>query len=171
MAAFSTDPNEWQRLDFSLLQNSPVTLYFQSKVLSEDLAQLRNDGYRIDEFDCSKWNNETDFHTDIAAHLAFPDYYGKNLDAFNDCISEIEIPDVGGRVIVFHRFDLFAQRESRTSQVALDILASASWHSLLFGRRLLTLVQSDDPAIGFEPVGSHPVMWNPREWPKKNRGL
>ena len=37
--------------------------------------------------------------------------------------------------------------------------------------RLLTLAQSDDPRIEFEPVGAHPVIWNPREWLDKNRGL
>jgi RNAse (barnase) inhibitor barstar len=28
----------------------------------------------------------------IGAELGFPDYYGKNLDALNDCLSDIERP-------------------------------------------------------------------------------
>lgn len=171
MAAFSTDEREWQRLDLRLLQNSPVALYHSAVLLDEDLTLLRTEGYTIDEFDCSKWRTESDFHADMAARLAFPDYYGRNLDAFNDCIGEIEVPDSGGRAIVFRRFDSFARRESRVAQVILDILASASWHCLLFGRRLLTLAQSDDPRTQFEPIGAHPVLWNPREWMDKNRGL
>ena len=125
----------------------------------------------MDEFDCSKWHAEADFHDDVAVRLAFPGYYGRNLDAFGDCIGEIEVPDSGGRAIVLRRFDSFAQREPRVAQVILDILASASWHCLLFGRRLLTLAQCDDPRVRFEPIGAHPVLWNPRECMDKNRGL
>lgn len=171
MAAFSTDEKEWQRLDLSLLQNSPVALYYRPEILDEDLARLRAEGYTIDAFDCTNWHTESDFHADLARRLAFPDYYGRNLNAFNDCIGEIEIPDSGGRAIVFRRFDSFAQCESRVAQVILDILASASWHCLLFGRRLLTIAQSDDPCVEFQTVGARPVMWNPREWLNKNRGL
>lgn len=30
---------------------------------------------------------------------------------------------------------------------------------MLFGQRLATLVQSDDPALSFSPVGATPVVW------------
>src|SRR4051794_34894719 len=108
MAAFSTDQSEWQRLDLRLLQNSPVALYFRAEVLNQDIAWLLSQGYHIDEFDCSGWHAESDFHADIAARLAFPDYYGRNLDAFNDCIGDIDVPNSGGRAILFRRIDVFA---------------------------------------------------------------
>src|SRR3954471_13313170 len=147
MASFRTDQKESQRLDLSLLQNSPVALYHRPALVDEDLSRLRSEGYTMDEFDCSKWHAEADFHAEVGVRLGFPDYYGRNLDAFNDCIGDIEVPDSGGRAIVFRRFDLFAVREPRVAQVILDIMASTSWHCLLFGRRLLTIVQSDDPRI------------------------
>jgi RNAse (barnase) inhibitor barstar len=171
MATFSKDESEWQRLDLRILQNTPVALYFRREVLDEDLAWLRAEGYLIDEFDCTSWHTEADFHASMLAGLALPDYYGHNLDAFNDCVKDIDVPDAGGRALIFRRFDLFAQREARVAQFVIDIMASASWHCLLFGRRLLTIVQSDDPRIALEPVGAHPVMWNPREWLNKNREL
>jgi RNAse (barnase) inhibitor barstar len=139
----------------------PCGAYYRTAVLDEDLAWLRRQGYTMDEFDCTKWHAEADFHTEVAVRLAFPDYYGRNLDAFNDCVGEIEVPDSGGRAIVLRRYDLFTQREPRVAQHILDILASASWHCLLFGRRLLTLAQSDDPRILFEPIGAHPAL---RRW-------
>jgi RNAse (barnase) inhibitor barstar len=171
MAAFNTDDREWQRLDLRLLQSRPVALYYRPGLLDEDLARLRSEGYTTDEFDCSKWHTEADFHADVAVRLAFPDYYGRNLNAFNDCIKDIEVPDSGGRAIVLRRFDSFTSCEPRVAQDILDILALASWYCLLFGRRLLTLAQSDDPRILFDPVGAHPVLWNPREWLDKNRGI
>lgn len=171
MAAFGTDAAEWQRLDLRLMQNGPVVLYFRPAILNEDMAQLRSEGYNVDEFDCSTWQNEADFHTDVAARLAFPGYYGHNLDAFNDCIGDIEVPNTGGRALVLRGLDKFSRREPRVAQIILDILASASWYHLLFGRRLLTLVQSDNPQILFEPIGASSVLWNPREWMNKDRGL
>jgi RNAse (barnase) inhibitor barstar len=172
MAAFRVDnPSEWQRLDYRLLVNSPVALYFRLEVLNEDLAWLRGEGYEIDELECAGWRAEPEFHADVAARLAFPDYYGRNLNAFNDCMRDIEVPDVGGRAIVFRRFDLFAQRQPPVARAILEIMAFSSWRSLLFGRRLLTMIQSDDPRIHFQDLGVHPVTWNPREWLDKSRGV
>jgi RNAse (barnase) inhibitor barstar len=171
MTSFREDPSEWQRLDWRLLHNSPIALYYRAEILAEDLAWLRTQGYAVDEFDSSKWDSAAGFHSDVELRLGFPDYYGQNLDAFNDCMRDIEIPNSGGRAIVFHRFDTFAKREPSVAQAVLDIMAKSAWRSLLVGRRLLTLVQSDDPGIMLETVGAHPVIWNPREWLNKDRGL
>lgn len=53
----------------------------------------------------------------------------------------------------------------------LDILEINLRTYLLFGRRHLTLLQSNDPEIQFKFVGTCPVRWNRREWLNKNRGL
>jgi hypothetical protein len=57
------------------------------------------------------------------------------------------------------------------AEVILDILACASRFLLLTGRRLLLIIQSDDPRITFDKLGSVRAAWNPREWLDKNRGL
>jgi len=36
--------------------------------------------------------DETTFHHRIAAALGFPDYYGRNLDALWDCLTELDSP-------------------------------------------------------------------------------
>lgn len=38
--------------------------------------------------------SESDFHVGIAAALAFPDYYGGNLDALWDCLTDLAEPTV-----------------------------------------------------------------------------
>ncbi len=52
------------------------------------------------------------------------------------------------------RYDRFAKVESHLAWSVLDALETTSRRLLLTGRRLLTLVQSDDPRIRFERVGS-----------------
>jgi len=53
----------------------------------------------------------------------------------------------------------------------LDIVEVNSRRFSLFGRRLIALVQSDDPSLSFDPVGARPVVWNPREMFAWWRGL
>ena len=171
MAVFRDDPSEWQRLDWSLLQNSPITLYWREAILDEDRAWLSAHGYEVYRLDAGAWDAEAAFHRDVQRVLDFPDYYGKNLDAFNDCLSDLPVPDVGGTALEFRRFDAFARRHPRAAQAILDIVAVNARHRLLMGRRLLALVQSDDPALTFEPVGASAVDWNPREWLNASRGL
>ena len=77
----------------------------------------------------------------------------------------------GGRVLVFHRYDAFAVKMPEIALTVLDIIETNSRLFLLFGKRLLTLLQSDDPQIQFNAVGGYSVMWNNREWLNKNRGL
>jgi hypothetical protein len=36
-------------------------------------------------------------HSDLAALLEFPDYYGRNLDALNDCLRDVAAADYGVR--------------------------------------------------------------------------
>ena len=53
----------------------------------------------------------------------------------------------------------------------LDVIETTSRGFLLTGRKLLALVQSDDPRIAFERVGARPVNWNPQEWLPSDRGV
>lgn len=171
MAVFRDDPEEWQRLDLSLLKNGSVHLYHRLSVLEEDVEWLGGHGYLLDSFDCSRWETERVMHEELAGRLAFPDYYGKNLDALNDCLGEVGVPDSGGRVLVFRRYDAFTANAQKVAWHVLDIIDRNAWLHLLFGRRLFALVQSDNPRIEFPLIGSRPAMWNPREWLNKSRGL
>jgi hypothetical protein len=157
-------PDETQRLDWKLLERGAVALYHKSGVLSADLGWLRQHGYRVHELNAGAWNTPEAFHADVQRALAFPPYYAKNLASWIDCLPEIDVPDEGGLALVFRRYDAFAKAQPQLAQTILDSLESTSRRFLLTGRRLLALVQSDDPRIWFERVGAMPVTWNPREW-------
>jgi RNAse (barnase) inhibitor barstar len=171
MAIFRNEPDEFQRLDWLLLQSGAVTLYFRPQVLAEDVEWLKQNHYRVDTFDCSVWLSVSEMHEGLSCGLEFPDYYGCNLNALNDCLADLEVSEAGGRVVVFNRYDSFAARFSEIAWSILDIMEINSRRLLLFGRRLIVLVQSDDPETSFERVGGRSVMWNPREWLNSSRGL
>jgi RNAse (barnase) inhibitor barstar len=154
--------------DRAILQNGPIALYYRPATLADDVAWFRAHDYAVDELDAGAWSDVAAMHRDFAATLAFPDYFGKNLDALNDCIGDLE---GARRAIVLRRFDAFAKVHPDVAQAVLDILAVNSRRFLLDGTRLVILVQSDDPRIAFDPVGACPVGWNPKEWLNANRGL
>lgn len=157
-------------LDMRLLRNSPVVLYYRRETLADDVAWLRSNAYDVKALDAGTWSDVVTMHHDIAATLGFPDYYGMNLDALNDCVSDLEAPNAR-LAIVFERYDAFARIERDVAQAVLDILAINSRRFLFGGARLLVFVQSDDPHVTFDPVGATPVMWNGKEWLNANRGV
>lgn len=156
-------PDDARRLDFELLRESPVTLYRSRQVLAEHLAWLRGHGYAVHEIDCSGWSSEADFHDAASRTLGFPAYYGRNLDAFNDCLCGIEVPEEGGTALAFLAFDVLHGLSPERAWHILDIVARWSRFFLLTGRRLMALVQSDDPGLRVEPVGARPVLLNGEE--------
>src|SRR5688500_7028210 len=96
MATFSGNESEFERLDWQLLQSGAIALYFRGDVLNSDMTWLRAHAYEVVELDCIRWADAKVMHRALAMALSFPDYYGMNLDALNDCMSDVDVPDEGG---------------------------------------------------------------------------
>lgn len=175
MAAFDPFDDLSQDLAFQLMVHSSVTLFWRRALLDETTDWLEKSGYHVVRLDAAGWTGEEDLHRDIAAALSFPDYYGRNLDALNDCLRDVAVQDYGwpagvtGLVLTFTGYDSFVARSPQVAQVVLDIIAGQARSALLFGQRLLTLVQTDDPRLVFGPVGAAPVVWNDVEWLEESR--
>lgn len=170
MAIFR-DNRDDRGLDWSLMQNGAINLYLRPEFLQEDAEWLRSRGYRLDGFNCTAWLTEESMHDALSTTLKFPHYYGRNLAALNDCLSDLEIPEESGRVLVFHRYDAFAAKFPKIAWHVVDIVEHQSRLMLLVGLRLFALVQSDDPMISFDSLGAQSANWNGREWFMKDRGL
>jgi RNAse (barnase) inhibitor barstar len=118
-------------------------------------------------------------HDALKSALAFPDYYGKNLDALGECTCEdVVVPDEGGLVLILRHYDQVAEvmqidrADARSfAEIVLHVFARAVRYHMLFGRRLMIVVQSDDPRIRFKNFARVAVDWNPHEWLAQNRGL
>ena len=114
---------------------------------------------------------------DLAERLQFPGYFGRNLDALNDCMRDVASGEYGwpadatGLVIILRAFDAFAAVDRRTAQIMLNIFTHQARSAVLVGNRLICLVQSNDPQLSFEPVGAMPVLWNDAELLSSSRGL
>ena len=58
MAVFHGESEDFQRLDWALLQNGAITLYLRPEFLAEDAEWLKAHNYRVDTFNCAAWESE-----------------------------------------------------------------------------------------------------------------
>jgi barstar (barnase inhibitor) len=169
VAVFDRDA-DLRRLDYQLMANTFVTLFWRLSLFDEAVGWMADHGYTIVRLDARRWFTEADMHRDVASALDFPDYYGHNLDALNDCLRDVvdyrygTTEEATGLLLAFTGYHAFAQAHRRCAGDVLDIIAIRSRSAALIGHRMLCLAQSDDPQIAFEPVGATPVMWNHAEW-------
>jgi RNAse (barnase) inhibitor barstar len=181
MAPFDLNLDD-RRLDWVILRDGGIALYWRSEILADDVKWFEAKNYVIHSFDAAHWDSDEPMHEEFRRALNFPDWYGRNPNALHDCIqNDLVIPENGGLVLVFHHYDHFVRATrfpSRTgdtcgsgAEVTLDILAGAIRYHSLLGRRLLVLIQSDDPKVQFGLLGGITPIWNWREWLNKNRGL
>jgi hypothetical protein len=177
VATWDSDAETTHPVDFRLVHNTFVTMFWRSSLLDETVDWLGSHGYHVVEFDAGSWDSDADMYDGVALGLNFPDYFGRNLDALNDCMRDVASGDYGwdadatGLVIVLRAFDVFTAVDRRTAQIMLDIFADQARCAILIGHRIICLVQSNDPRLAFEPVGAMPVMWNDAEHLNSKRGL
>jgi hypothetical protein len=169
VAPFDPDGDIAEDRAYQLVMTGPVALFWHPDVLTGTTDWLTAHGYQLVRLAAGTWTTQADFHRDVAAALDFPDYYGHNLDAFNDCLGDVAryaygaSRDATGTVLVFTGYDVFAGHEPEAAQIILDIIADRARLAMLIGHRFLCLAQSDDPGIAFDPVGATSVSWNPAE--------
>lgn len=172
MAIFKQTAEDMERLDYLILRDSPVALYF-NRVDYENVCEwFRLHSYQMYHFDCTGWkvNNgkmETvQIYDSLYEVLGLPPANnGYNLDALRDDFMEMKVSQEGGAVIELFRFDVIVNRMPQFAWHFLDIIAEVSRINLLFGQRLLTLLYSDDSTVSIEPVGACPVIssiWLPK---------
>jgi Barstar (barnase inhibitor) len=177
VAAWDPDAEITHPVDFRLVRNTFVTMFWRSSLLDETIEWPRSRGYDVVEFDAASWASAAEMLDEVAAGLEFPDYFGRNLDALNDCMRDVASGDYGwhadatGLVVALRGFDAFASVDRGTAQILLDIFADQARCAILIGNRIICLVQSNDPQLSFKPVGAMPVVWNDAEWLDSKRGL
>ena len=154
--------------DIEILKDGPIRKYFKNRVLDEDLSWFNNNNFEIIEMNCRNWNNKN-AHKKLKDALNFPDYYGENLNAFADCLTDIYNNRYRGLVLVFRRYDDFVEESRVFAEGILDAIAKESRVGLVLGRKLIVLIQSNDPYLDFPELGGTSPSWNETEWLNENR--
>jgi RNAse (barnase) inhibitor barstar len=131
MSCFSND--SVQQIDWQLFQNGWVTMYWRKELIEEHCAWLTKHAYQLHRFDRNNWFSDEIALSEIARELRFPEYFGKNLDALNDCLRDLEIPNEGGLAIVLLHYDRFAVKNPQVVYTILDVFADNARSYMLLG--------------------------------------
>ena len=146
MPAFSTEDILGNRLDFEIARDGFVGRVRDDAELRNAETWLLREGYRVVQLDAGIWSDDKQMHMAFATGLQFPRHFGENLDALNDCMSDVAEADYGwdvsetGLVLILSGFDRFAQRLPRTAEHVQHILRRQGRYAALFGNRLLTIL-------------------------------
>lgn len=150
-------------LDTQILQNGAISMYHDKTILDQDLNELKKLEYQIVDFNTTNWTPKT-AHQELKKGFEFPNHYGENLDAFNDCLGDLIPIGQKGLVIVFRHFDQPATIDKNWCKRLLDIITEQSRQWLLTNKRLIGLIQSNNPDLNFSKVGGLTPTLNKQEW-------
>ena len=170
MASFKNDPADFNRLDYSLLKNGSINLYYKKEILKADIEWFKKAEYRIVEINTDEWVDESAFHKCVGKSLGYS-CVGGNLNCFRDHVGELDIPQKSGMLIVLMNFDKFYSKNKELADIVIDIIAEESRFHMLFGNRLITMLQLNNPKIELPSVGAMTIGWNSKEWFDTSKGV
>lgn len=124
----------WVRGELPWLRSGPLFRVHRSACNELD-AFLDRFSYRLFYLDGRAMTSRRNAHVEIARAFAFPDYYGNNWDAFNDCFGDFVAEHSGQLIgVVWDCVDVAAQHapvtavevgwallEGRERDIALDV--------------------------------------------------
>jgi RNAse (barnase) inhibitor barstar len=117
----------------------------------------RND-FRVVELDGARMTSRSGAHAELASAFAFPDYYGKNWDAFNDCLGDYVEEHDGERIAVMWRNIAVAAAAASvtTAEVGWALLEASFGHMPTFPPGTTWRVQLAIFAVGDGPDFDRP---------------
>lgn len=170
---FSSDA-DLTRADWPLLQNGAVSLFWNPAVLASTQAALAALDYDIAEISCGA--AVPSFEAQMSQMLMWNYQFGYspwtgNLNAFVDGVRGYPFGPSGRSALALKGFHHLVAADEEFAHAILDILEGAARDHLLWGKFLIVLVQTDDPAFVCPPVGGRSAQWNCHEWSNADRGL
>lgn len=114
-------------LQHALKQDKPAGIYHFVSEASIPFLQQEADkaGWRLYALDGKKITNKKTFLAQIAHEMEFPDYFGKNWDALNDCLTDMRWTQGHGYIVLFQTPERIYKKSPQDLAVALDIFKSA----------------------------------------------
>lgn len=170
VAAFDRETDAGQ-LDYQLMIRSPVRLVHKRALLHDIVAWLRQQDYCVVSVDAS-WLVTSHMFRDLAAALGYTchDQWHCLAEGLSEAVLDA-LSRSAGFALVLTGFDVFAGSHNDDAQTLLEVVAEEAWPSALLGRRVMCLVQSDDPGLHLRRLGTWLVPWVDAERLTISRGF
>lgn len=107
----------------------------------------RDEGWASRDLDCEGVDTKADYLARCARTFDFPDYFGGNWDALEECLADVGDTDAEGLLVVWHSWQHMALESPKAFATALDIWRSTvdSWEAQ--GDRAGVVLLSESPTI------------------------
>ncbi len=114
------------KLQRALKQTRPPAIYrFTSQASVQFLEnEASHAGWRLFCLDGSKIRDKKTFLDNIARAMEFPAYFGKNWDALNDMLTDVEWARAAGYIVLFQDPERFIKNAPDDWGVAVDIFTT-----------------------------------------------
>ena len=86
---------------------------------NKEINDLQNHGYFIGTVDGAKCKDLKSSIANIASAFQFPDYYGEILDAFGECINDLEWLSESNYALVIQNSDIFMADDPKDNKLYL----------------------------------------------------
>lgn len=153
------------RADWLLLQSGAINLFWRKTYYDETKRDLAALGYRILDVPYMSYDQ---FILDLSE--AVGSSWDGNLDALNDDLSPFSFIGTNTAICI-SRFQALMSFDARLGLTLLQIIEDQSRCHLLFGQRLIALIQTDDADFRSGATSRVEANWNYREWIDANRGV
>jgi len=91
--------------------------------------------------DIGEAHDKKDFLASVAKALSFPDWFGGNWDALNDCLTDLDwLPTKAGYVLIFEKSEHFGTAHKEEFDLATAVLVAAAEYWKAQGRPFWALV-------------------------------
>ena len=112
-----------------LLPNSKRAGVYQTAIAAAEIvAAAETVGLDVVKVDLGGARGKSALLDRIAKALRFPAHFGKNWDALNDCLTDLEWLDGKGWVVIVSNAQSFADKYQEDFTAAIDVLTSAAAH-------------------------------------------
>ena len=102
--------------------------------------------------------------------MGFPDYFGHNWDAFEECVRDLGWVPAAGYVLLYDHFDRFASADPSSWKMAHDILDSAVQYWSTKGIPFYVLLKGTPPAAQDGATLRWPELADPASPSEVRRG-
>jgi hypothetical protein len=105
-----------------------ITQLFPPHVLPENDSAVKQKGIQIFYLDGREVYDKHSFLRKIATVMKFPDYFGENWDALDECITDLDWCSAKRYVLIYDQPNVFSKAAPIEWEIAYDILQSAVTH-------------------------------------------
>lgn len=88
--------------------------------------ELRNSSLKFLECDVSSVKNDPDLFEVVSASLGFPDYFGNNWDAMDECLSDMEWLPADGYVLLLSSAEMLWKDATYTAGKLVSVWQAAA---------------------------------------------